>query len=354
LNNGNGTFVDGTREAVLEYVGGSDTAAFGDYDLDGDLDLYVITYRPSALQYERTSLPLQRVNGELVVPPELADRIEIVGGRLREHGEDDLMYENRGDGTFREVLDELRLEGHGWGLSGLWADADGDRWPELYVGNDLWSPDRYYDNDAGSLELMTPASLQHSPMFSMGVDFGDVNNDGELDLFIGDMLSRQHEKRSSQHGMTDEGPMAAPEPMDVPQVMRNTLHLSNGDGTYREVAWLADVAATEWTWSAKLVDIDMDGWLDLLITNGMLRDLMDSDYTERAKELNRTADRDTVLNFLNQYPPLLTRDLAFRNRGDLRFEDVSSAWGFESPAVGHGLAVADFDADGDPTWWSIA
>jgi len=347
-NQGDGTFEDITAKSGAGYTGGSDTPTFGDFDRDGDLDLYVANYRPSALQYERKSLRLKRVGNRLVVPPELADRIEFVNGRLREHGETDLLYANRGDGTFDEVGLAAGIAPHGWGLAAMFADADGDLWPDLYVTNDLWSPDRFYHNRGdGSFSLVDRRRVQYTPMFSMGLDFADINNDGAMDLVIGDMLSRDPPRRMTQHGLADEGDLSQSMGGDTPQFMRNVLYLNTGRGTFEEIAWLAGVAASEWTWTTKFADLDLDGFVDLLVTNGMVRDLMDSDYTARAKALNRTADRDTVLAFLTQYPALPTANLAFRNTGHLTFEDVSEAWGFTSTDVGHGLAVADLDGDGD-------
>ena len=186
--------------------------------------------------------------------------------------------------------------------------------------------------------------VQHTPWFSMGMDFADINNDGLLDYFVGDMLSRDHTKHLTQHAGMD---MSPPPPGTTPQLMRNGLYLNNGDGSFSDIAWLADVAASEWTWTAKFADMDLDGFVDLLITNGMVRDLMDSDYDARTREISANEGREAALAFLQQFPPLNNRDLAFRNNGDLTFTDVSSAWGFNTGVISHGAAFADFDGDGD-------
>lgn len=349
-NNGNGTFSDITQEAGVVYAGGSTTATFADYDRDGDLDFFVATYRPDAIENQTEPLQLQMVDGQIVVPDTLKDRLVMIesdqgGGRLRELGERDLLYRNDGNGVFTEVAQQAGIEGGYWGLSAIFADVDNDGWPDLYVTNDLWSPDTFYHNMGdGTFQLISPDMLQNTPWFSMGGDFADINNDGLNDYFVGDMISRDHTKRLTQHGGMD---MSAPPIGFTPQVMRNSLYLNNGDGSFSDIAWLADVAASEWTWSAKFADMDLDGFVDLLITNGMVRDLMDSDFNAQAAQVGQTQGREAFLAFFQQFPVLNNPNIAFRNNGDLTFSDASAQWGFNTAVIGHGLSLADLDNDGD-------
>ncbi|HSH03182.1 MAG TPA: FG-GAP-like repeat-containing protein [Anaerolineae bacterium] len=351
FNNGDGTFTDVTTTAGVNYAGGTNTIAVADYDRDGDLDLYLATYRPHAIEYENQNIRLQQAaDGTIIVPPELQDRLEIIsveGGRgtLRELGERDILYQNNGDGTFTDVAAQAGIVGGYWGLSSIFADIDNDQWLDLYVTNDLWSPDTFYHNNGdGTFSLISPDMIQHTPRFAMGIDFADINNDGLQDYFIGDMVSRDHEKRMTQHGEMD----ASEPPTDfADQLMRNTLYINNGDGSFSDIAWLADLAFTDWTWTAKFSDLDLDSYVDLLITNGMVRDLMDSDYAERTREIGITEGRQAVLDFIQEYPLLDTSDYVFRNNGDLTFTDVSNEWNFNVAAIGHGAAIADFDNDGD-------
>lgn len=348
-NNGDGTFTDITEAAGVGYSGGATTATFADYDRDGDLDFFVATYRPNSIEFESEQIQLQSVNGQLAVPPELQERLmllQLETGQsfLRELGERDLLYRNNGDGTFEEVAEQSGITGGYWGLSAVFSDVDNDGWPDLYVTNDLWSPDTFYHNNGdGTFSLIEPDMVQHTPWFSMGVDFADINNDGLTDYFIGDMISRDHEKRMTQHG---EMEMAPPPTDTAPQVMRNSLYLNNGDGTFSDIAWLADVAASEWTWTAKFADLDLDGFVDLFITNGMVRDLMDADAAEEAAVIGQQG-LDALIAYIQEYPLLNTSDLIFRNNGDLSFEDVSAAWGLTGQAVGHGATLSDLDNDGD-------
>lgn len=348
-NNGDGTFTDITEAAGVSYSGGATTATFSDYDRDGDLDFFVATYRPNAIEFETEELRLQTVNGQLTVPPDLQERLVLLEQEtgqafLRELGERDLLYRNNGDGTFEEVGEASGISGGYWGLSAVFSDVDNDGWPDLYVTNDLWSPDTFYHNNGdGTFSLVEPDMVQHTPWFSMGIDFADINNDGLTDYFIGDMISRDHERRMTQHGEME----MAPPPLDMaPQVMRNSLYLNNGDGTFSDIAWMADVAASEWTWTAKFADLDLDGFVDLFITNGMVRDLMDADAAEEAAVVGQQG-LDALIAYIQEYPLLNTSDLIFRNNGDLSFEEVSAAWGLNEQAVGHGATLSDLDSDGD-------
>lgn len=350
-NRGNGQFRDITEKAGVGYAGGATTATFADYDRDGDLDFYVATYRPNAIEVENEMLQLQQTaDGELVVPPNLQDRIMVLQseggmGTIREMGERDLLYRNNGDGTFSEVAAASGIVGGYWGLSATFNDVDNDGWPDLYVTNDLWSPDTFYHNNGdGTFRLMDPAMMQNTPYFSMGIDFGDINNDGLQDYFIGDMISRDPVLRLTQHAGMD---MSPPPAEFAPQLMRNSLYLNNGDGSFSDIAWLADVATSDWTWSVKFADLDLDGFLDLLITNGMVRDLMDSDAAVQAEQILQTQGRDAFMAFLNQYPLLNNPNVIFRNNGDLTFSEMSAQWGFDTAKVGNGASLADLDNDGD-------
>ena len=272
-NDGDGTFTDISKEAGVDYAGGSTTATFADYDRDGDLDFSLATYRPSAMEHEPEILGrIQLIQNQLVVPPELQDRLLVLraaGNKatLRELGERDLLYRNRGDGTFEEVAQQAGITGGFWGLSAVFADVDNDNWPDLYITNDLWSPDGFYHNEGdGTFTPIEPAMVQHTPWFSMGMDFADINNDGLLDYFVGDMLSRDHTKHLTQHAGMD---MSPPPPGTTPQLMRNGLYLNNGDGslimatvlsailpgwlTWRPASGLGPPSLLTWTWTASSI-----------------------------------------------------------------------------------------------------
>lgn len=344
-NNGDGTFTEVTDTAGVAYNGGSTTATFADYDRDGDLDFFVATYRPADLAAEIGTPKLEMKDGKISIPEDLKSAIELFetkkGLSVRQLGEADLLYRNNGDGTFTEVASESGISGGYWGLSASFSDVDNDGWPDLYVTNDFWSPDAFYHNNGdGTFALIDASKIQQTPMFAMGMDFGDINNDGLMDFFVGDMLSKDATLRLTQHGLMDT---TLPPDEAAAQVMHNGLFLNNGDGSFSEIAWMAGVAASEWTWSTKFADIDLDGYVDLLINNGMVGDLMDSDVLAN---INLPQFKNAPA-YYDSYPKLATQNVAFRNNGDLTFSDVSAEWGVDDATIAHGATLADLDNDGD-------
>jgi hypothetical protein len=180
----------------------------------------------------------------------------------------------------------------------------------------------------------------------MGVDFSDLDRDGHVDFVAVDMLSRRHDRRKIQMGDMQTPAVQIGEIFNCPQIMQNTLFLNRGDDTFAEIAQFAGIKASEWSWSAGFMDVDLDGSEDLLITTGMSRDYMDSDIKAKVEKMRFNSDRE-FFESRKLFPPLPTSNFIFRNRGDLRFEDKSREWGFGREAVSGGLVWADFDNDGD-------
>ena len=179
----------------------------------------------------------------------------------------------------------------------------------------------------------------------MGSDLGDVNNDGLVDLFVADMAATTHQKDQRTLAVMrsfQKDPPAGS--TSAPQYMRNALYINTGTGRCLEAAYLAGLSATDWTWSVRLEDLDNDGRLDLFVTNGMNRESHNADLTAR-KELADSPEEKVRIEKAS--PVLAERHLAFRNMGDLRFEDVSAAWGLDQRGVGFGAAFGDFDGDGN-------
>jgi hypothetical protein len=181
------------------------------------------------------------------------------------------------------------------------------------------------------------------------MDVADLNRDGHDDFLVVDMLSADHRRRLVQRNSAHTEMVSASEASERPQYPRNTLFLNRGDGTYAEVALFAGLEATEWSWAPIFIDVDLDGYEDLLIPNGFMRDNMNVDVQnaiKRATAGNRVPSPE-ALSLRKMFPPLKTSNLAFRNRGDLRFEDSSKSWGFDTEVIGQGACVADLDGDGD-------
>jgi hypothetical protein len=371
LNDGRGRFVEATATSGLRGGSGAASLALADVDGDGDLDLYVVNYRNTTMRDEPEKrfrvattngvARLVAVDSRPADSPELAGRFDLhpVAGLL-ENGEPDVLYLNDGTGRFTPVpwdggvfLDEaghpVRAP-HDWGLAAMFRDVNGDGAPDLYVCNDFQSPDRLWLNDGrGRFRAAPRATLGQTSLFSMGVDFADVDRDGRDDFFVADMLSRDQRLRQVQ--LMDAAAVAAADPggSDRPQSSRNTLFWNRGDGTWAEVARLAGVEASEWSWCPAFLDVDLDGFEDLLITTGHERDAQNADVAGALAAEARAGRLSFAeqLRLRRRFPRLDTPNVAFRNRGGLAFEDASAAWGFDSRRVSQGLALADLDGDGD-------
>lgn len=372
LNQGDGRFEEVTDAAGLRSAAGSTSLALADVDGDGDLDLYLANHRKDTISDQPTTrFRIQRidgkpvvieVNGQPVTLPQWTNRFEVeAGGNVTELGEPDQFYLNDGRGVFTRVaftggwfLDEdgrpLRETPADWGLAAQFHDVNGDGAPDLYVCNDFASPDRFWINDGtGRFRAIGRTALRTISTFSMGVDFADINRDGAVDVFVVDMLSPDHRRRHVQ--VAERAPFRWPPGIldNRPQAGRNTLQLNRGDGTFAEVALFAGVEASDWSWGPVFLDVDLDGYEDLLVSNGVLRDFQNMDMTERIQR-QRAGQRLTqndILQLMAHFPSLATPNVAWRNRGDGTFEVKSAEWGFDLAAISQGVALADLDNDGD-------
>ena len=358
INNGDGTFSEDAAAYGLDYQGASVMAAFADYDRDGDLDMYLLTSRLAANTDIEKQIEIVKEIGpggrsRPVIPDgflEYTDFIERPNGQFVQiaAGQRDVLYQNEG-GRFRPV--EIHAHGHPapgdadnhMGMGVVWWDYDGDQWPDLYIANDLFGPDRLYRNNRdGTFSDNVLSAMPHTPWYSMGVDFADINNDGRFDLMATDMAATSHyEEKVGMGNMAELGWfLKSAEPR---QYMRNALYLNSGTDRFMEIAHLAGIASTDWTWSVKLNDFDNDGFNDAFITNGMVRNFMDAD-TQREIDASQIVD---YWEILKNKPEKKDANLAFRNSGNLQFEDVSHDWGVDHHGMSFGAAVADLDRDGD-------
>jgi hypothetical protein len=380
-NNGNGTFTECSASAGTLSKYGALTMALADIDGNGTLDLYVADNRAedSRDRAEFENYSILRVNGELTVAPARQDRFVYADGMINEYGEPSLAYLNDGNGHFTPLswtngafLDEKGKPLAGppldWSLTAAFRDLNGDGAPDLYVCNDYWTPDRLWINDGkGHFQAAPPLALRHTSKFSMGVDFADIDRDGEMDFFVVDMLSRDWPTRKRQFMVSGVArpPVGAIE--NRPQIPQNCLFRNRGDGTFEEIAAYAGLSASDWSWQGVFLDVDLDGWEDLIISTGFAYDLDDADTMEKIAQLKRAGqlarpklgadgkpgarsrqeEKDEELYQANKLTqPLQIPMAAFRNLGDRKFEDAGAAWGFEQPALHNGLALGDLDNDG--------
>ncbi len=355
INDGKGHFHEQPNSGLVRKFGAT-TMALADVDGDGYLDLYVANYRTTTIR--TTGLPLLKVNGQLQVRPQDQEDYELTPkGLIVEHGEADYFYLNDHHGNFRQVPwtngTFLNEEGQAvmkaprdWGLSVAFRDLNGDRAPDIYVCNDFMSPDRVWLNDGhGHFRAISPLAIRNISTFSMAVDFADVNRDGFDDIFVADMLDVNHQMRMVEFELTEAGPTGRAGMIDRPQVNRNTLQLNRGDGTYAEEAYYAGIESSGWTWSSIFMDVDLDGYEDLLMSTGYPFDTQDLDASKRIDAMGPMG-KNLKYKIL-MYPRLTLPRMAFRNSGNGRFDDFSHKWGFDDVGVSHGMALADLDSDGD-------
>lgn len=372
LNDGKGHFVESAESGLAKRFGATGLA-LADIDGNGTLDLYVANYattkiedRPNARFETKTvdgKLVITSIDGVPMTSPELTNRYFVDNEKVvRELGEPDILYLNDGRGHFTPTswtdgrfLDEqgapLKAPPYDFGLSVMFHDMNGDGVPDLYVCNDLFPPDRIWLNDGhGHFRAMSNLALRNTSRFSMGVDFADINRDGIDDFFVVDMLSRDHQRRKVQ--TVGVPPMTLPIGRidNRPQYRRNTLFMGRGDGTYAEIGHMAGLSATEWSWMPIFLDVDLDGYEDVLVTTGFYHDSLNADAVgkildqRRGRKLSDEAHRSLKHRM---YPSLHLPLHAFRNLGNLTFEDSADSWGFNFVGMSHGMCLADLDNDGD-------
>lgn len=366
VNNGRGQFSE-VENSGFSRTASAMSMALADIDGDGDLDVYCAHYidvmhladptTKFALARRGERWEVTRVNGESTQLPRWRDRFEALpGGRVRELPERDGLYRNDGGGRFTAIESEpgvfLDAEGkpmlppRDWGLAVAFRDLNADGAPDLYVCNDNASPDRVWINSGrGTFRMLDPLKLRHTSRSSMGVDFADINRDGLDDFIVLDMLARDPARRMTQLARDYSERAVVESAAEIPRFNRNTLFLGRRDGTFAETALLAGVAATDWSWCPVFLDVDLDGYEDLLVSNGFAFDVMDQDSHDQIRLLRLTeAQRKRLRQF---HPPWPTANAAFRNQGDGTFREASGEWSFDSHGISYGMALGDLDNDGD-------
>lgn len=341
LNDGKAVFTEAAAKFGLALVDASLASGFCDYDGDGDLDLYLLTNRFYAPKGFPTPEPAtlsteQQKYFQWATDPRGKKALNIVPRT-------DRLLRNDG-GKFVDVSTAAGIASDPrHGLAATWWDYDKDGRPDLYVSNDFDDPDvLYHNNGDGTFGDVTSAVLPHTAWFSMGADSADLNNDGWPDFLAADMSGTTHYKDKTTMGAM--GARIWVTQTEPRQYMRNALYLGTGTGRMMESAYLSGVANTDWTWAVKFADFDGDGRDDLFLTNGMTRNFNNSDLPFTKKLFIGKSEWDPYENS----PPRKEQNLAFRNSGSLRFEDVSKKWNLAHTGMSFAAATADFDLDGDP------
>lgn len=351
INQGDGTFTEEAADWGLNHNGASIMASFADYDRDGLMDCYLLTYRVFELAEEHPQLKIRydTENKKHLVHPDFIDDYHFIEGHMAELGRQDRLLRNEGDGTFRDVTGSAGLSKVlNLGLSATWWDYNNDGWPDLYVANDFYDPDKLWRNNGdGTFTDVLPAMAPSTAWFAMGSDFGDINRDGWLDYFVSDMSAPDHYGQKMRMGEMGASRWFL-EWAEPRQFMRNPVFLNSRGERFREIGYLSGLESTGWSWAARFADLDCDGWEDAFFTNGMARDVNNSDHLVTLKTLKNANKLEERLAIQRNYDLSgAEHSKVFRNRGDLTFEDVSEKWNYHDKTASFGLICADLDRDGD-------
>ena len=350
LNKGNGTFVEQAGPTGLHFMGANVKMAFADYDLDGDLDAYLVTNRREPIGNPK--IEYEGGPGQYTVKEKYRELVSIINlpdgeQKFTKAGQFDHLFRNMlvetGKLQFEDVSRESGIDGPDHGLDVTWWDFDEDGYPDLYVSNDFTDPDKFYRNRGdGTFENILGVALPHTPWFTMGSATGDLNNDGRLDLVAADMSATTHYREKVSMGSMDAVSwfLDTAEPR---QFMRNAVYLNTGTQRFMEIAHLSGLASSNWTWSIKIADLDEDGKEDVFATNGFPFDYLNSDFAARLSQSGQASDPAAW----REAPRLPEQNLAFRNLGDYAFREEGLQWGIGELAISYGAGVGDLDGDGD-------
>ncbi len=341
INNGNLTFTNKAKEFGVDDESFTTQAYFYDMDLDGDLDLFLLNH-PEHMSYANKIDLTYDETGKLIALKDT--QRTYVSYRY---------YEN----DRNHFTDKTLAAGFGtyaFGLSAIIDDFNGDGYPDIYACNDFHYPDYLFiNNKNGTFTNRLDEFFGHTSNSSMGSDYADINNDGLPDLMVLDMLPESFQKQKL---------LKPPVNYDIfykrikygfgTQYVKNVLQLNNGNNSYSDIAYLSNVAFTDWSWAPLIADFDNDGWKDIFITNGYLKDVTDLDYLvynsdSLVKRMLKETNKVDTLKLLENIPSTKVLNYFFRNNGNLTFNNLSSTCGLDIPSFSNGAAYADLDNDGD-------
>jgi len=339
INNGNLTFTEAAADYGLADEGFSTQAAFFDYDKDGDLDLFLINH--SLHQYTTGA-------------------IENPGWRKESRPAFECkLYRNDFDKTrhhpvYTDVSTEAGIHSDvlTFGLGLAISDLNNDGWPDVYVSNDFNEPDYLFINNGNrTFTERLSDCMDQTSLYSMGNDAADFNNDGLIDLITLDMLPEDNHTQKMHSGAENFNKFQQLFHRGFYyQYSRNMLQKNNGDGTFSEIGQLAGVSNTNWSWSALFSDFDNDGYKDLLITNGYVKDYTDMDFlkysADNAMHANTMNKEDAVKEVIARMPSSLDNSYLYRNNGNTTFTRINKDWGLDQKTVAAGAAYADLNNDG--------
>ena len=334
INNGDLTFTEMGKKYGVDDSGYSTQAAFFDYDNDGDLDLYILNHSTQ----------------------------EFAGlGKISKHNKNrknkaysDKLMKND-NGKFIDVSDEVGLISNvlGFGLGIAISDLNNDGWLDIYISNDYNEQDYlYFNNGDGTFKESLEDYIGHVSLYSMGSDIADINNDGFTDIMTLDMLPEHNYRIKMTSGPDNYEKLSYLSKNGFyHQTMRNMLHLNQGGDYFSEIGQFSGISNTDWSWASLFTDLDNDGYKDLFITNGYKKDYTNMDFMnyvvqERINE-KKSNEKINLTELIKKMPSTIEENYTYKNNGDLTFTKVNKAWGLDQKTLSNGAAYVDLDNDGD-------
>ena len=334
INQGDLTFKEEAANYGLDDNGYSTHAAFFDYDLDGDLDMYLLTYG------NNEGVDLKMVNDKKLDGTAFSN---------------DKLFRNNGDNTFTDVTLEAGILVEGYGLGIAIHDFNQDFFPDLYISNDfLYDDIVYINNGDGTFSDQAKEYLSHTSQFGMGIDIQDINGDALPDVMQLDMMPKDNYRQKKILGpMQYDFFNLSIKKGYTPQYMRNSLQIMQKGSGFAEIGQMAGVHQTDWSWSPLFADYDANGTKDLIVTNGFRRNVTDFDFRNYVNEQLQIAEEENkdpdavALAIVKQTNDIKLSNYAYSPINDYQFADSTKSWGLDHPSWSNGMIYADLDNDGD-------
>ncbi|QLE02203.1 VCBS repeat-containing protein [Galbibacter sp. BG1] len=332
INQGDNTFLEKAKEYGLNDAGYSTQAVFFDFDMDEDLDVYILTNGVENFSHNNTRP--RKLNGNGIST--------------------DRLYENNGNGTFTDISKKAGITAEGYGLGVGILDVNKDGLPDIYCANDFITNDLLWVNNGdGTFTDKIRDYITQTSHNGMGIDIADYNNDGLLDIVEVDMLPESNLHNKTMTPAMNYNNQTLRFRFDyLPQYVRNSLQLQNKNTFFSEIGRFSNISKTDWSWAPLFADLDNNGYKDLFISNGYGRDITDLDYTVYSSAATNPFGTQEVrekklYESMKALPPINLSNYFFKNNGDLTFIDVTEDWSEELESMSNGAIYADLDNDGD-------